>query len=474
MSAGANDLTKGSILKKMMMVAAPIMGTQLMQMAYNLTDMFWLGRMEQSVVAVAASGLAGMFLWLGMAPMMIGRMGAEIGTAQNLGRRDIDAAQEYAQTSTRLSMLLGTAYGLILILFAKPLVSLLMVKEVDVFNSTCVYLRIVGLGTTASFVAMAVTGVFTAAGRSKLSFWANAIGLILNMALDPLMILTFKWGIAGAAIATSTAEVIVCGLLIWFIKKNPHRPFAQFKLLGGLNRDKVRKILRWSLPVAMESGAFTALAMVVTGMVSSLYGQTAVAVQRVGSQIESISWLVGGGFATAVTAFIGQNYGARKWSRIRRGNRVALLTLVLWETVVTALLFFCGRFFFSLFLREPPEILDMGEDYLKILACCQLFMALEGTYAGTFRGLGRTMPPSACSIASNLVRPLLCWVLQQKMGLNGLWWGVAVSAALRGLMMCIWFLRYERKLPREDEPIPCACASVGDAPALETDALPGV
>ena len=73
MSAGANDLTKGSILKKMMMVAAPIMGTQLMQMAYNLTDMFWLGRMEQSVVAVAASGLAGMFLWLGMAPMMIAR-----------------------------------------------------------------------------------------------------------------------------------------------------------------------------------------------------------------------------------------------------------------------------------------------------------------------------------------------------------------------------------------------------------------
>ena len=78
MKASNYDLTQGSILKKLLTVALPIMGTQLMQMAYNLTDMFWLGRTENAVTAVAASGLAGMFLWLSMALLLIGRMGAEI------------------------------------------------------------------------------------------------------------------------------------------------------------------------------------------------------------------------------------------------------------------------------------------------------------------------------------------------------------------------------------------------------------
>jgi Na+-driven multidrug efflux pump len=191
---------------------------------------------------------------------------------------------------------------------------------------------------------------------------------------------------------------------------------------------------------------------VVTGMVSAWYGETAVAVQRVGSQIESLSWLIGGGFASAVTACTGQNYGARKWERIRKGYRISLVSLLIWEGLVTLLLIFGGRFLFLLFLREPPEILDMGTTYLRILAACQLFMALEGSCAGTFRGMGRTLPPSLSSITSNIIRPFLCWWFAQWMGLNGLWLGITVSAMLRGIVTFIWFTLSARKLPRLDEP----------------------
>lgn len=452
MACNRDDLTQGGILKKILCVAMPIMGTQLMQMSYNLTNMFWLGRMEDSVMAVAASGLAGMFLWLGMAPMMIGRMGTEIGVSQNLGRNDTRTAQDYAEDSTRMALILGVLYGLILILLAGPLVSLLMVKEQDVFENACVYLRIVGVGIPLTFVTAAVTGVFTGAGRSRLTFWANAVGLILNMALDPLMILAWGWGVEGAAIATVISQGVVCALLVWFVKRHPTRPFERFRVLGRVSGERVRQIMRWSLPIALESGAFTALSMVVTGMVSDGYGQNAVAVQRVGSQIESLSWLVGGGFASAITAFIGQNFGARKWARIRRGFRMAMAALMGWEAAVTLLLIFCGRFLFSLFLREPEGILDMGATYLMILAGCQLFMGLEGVSAGTFRGVGKTLPPSVISIASNLIRPLLCWWLASLMGLDGIWLGVTLSAALRGALMYAWFALDERKMPRLDEP----------------------
>lgn len=451
MAAKTEDLTKGDIFKKLLKVAVPIMGTQLMQMAYNLTDMYWLGKTQNSVVAVASSGLAGMYMWLSMALMMFGRMGSEIGTSQNLGKGDTEYSRGYAQDSTRIALILGTTYGLIMLLFAEPLVSLLSVNEKEVFDNTCAYLRIVGAGIPLTYVSAAVTGVFNGAGNSRLSFWANAAGLVVNMILDPLMILVWGWDVKGAAVATVLAQTTVCGLFVWFIKRHPHRPFEKFSIFGRLDSVRVRQIIRWSLPVALESGAFTMLAMVVTSMVSGWYGETAVAVQRVGSQIESLSWLIGGGFSSAVTAFVGQNFGARKWARIRKGYRISLFTLLAWELIVTLLLIFEGRFFFSLFLNEPPEILDMGATYLRILAACELFMAFEGTTAGAFRGMGRTLPPSLCSIASNVIRPGLCWWFAQWMGLNGLWMGITVSAILRGILMFIWFTFFERNLPKVDE-----------------------
>jgi putative MATE family efflux protein len=461
MTAETFDLTRGGILKKLLLVALPIMGTQLMQMAYNLTDMFWLGRMQNSVSAVAAGGLGGMFLWLGMALMMIGRMGAEIGTSQNMGRGDDATARGYAQDSTRIALLLGVLYGLVLLTLAGPLVSLLQVREPVVFENTCLYLRIVGLGVPLTYMSAAITGMFNGAGNSKLGFWANAAGLLFNMVLDPLMILSLGWGVKGAAVATVIAQGMVLALFIGFAKRHPQRPFELFHILGRVDPQKIEQILRWSIPVALESGAFTALAMVVTGMASAWYGETAVAVQRVGSQIESLSWLIGGGFSSATTAFVGQNYGARKWGRIRRGYRISLGALFIWEVLVTLLLLFGGRFLFSLFLREPPVILEMGVTYLRILAGCQVFMALEGACSGTFRGLGQTLPPSLSSITSNLLRPLFCWLFAQWMGLNGLWMGIAVLAALRGLFMFVWYTLYERQIPYTDEPAaPATCQEI--------------
>lgn len=451
MAANTFDLTQGRILKKILSVALPIMGTQLMQMTYNLTDMFWLGRLENSVTAVAASGLAGMFMWLGMSLLMIGRMGSEIGTSQNLGRGDANTARGYAQDSARMALVLGVLYGATLIIFAGPLVSLLRVKEPGVFESACAYLRIVGIGVGFTYVSAAITGSFNGAGNSRLTFWANAVGLVVNMVLDPLMILGLGWGVRGAAIATVIAQGVVLALFVYFAKRHPRRPFEEFRVFGPVDGQRLRQILSWSLPVAFESAAFTALAMVVTGMVSAWYGETAVAVQRVGSQIESLSWLVGGGFASAVTAFIGQNYGARRWARIRRGYRISLAALLGWEVLVTTLMVFGGRFLFSLFLREPPTILDMGATYLRILATSQVFMGLEGACTGVFRGMGQTLPPSICSISSNLLRPLFCWFFAGLFGLNGLWMGIAVSAAFRGTFMLTWYTRYEKRIPQEDE-----------------------
>ena len=446
------DLTEGGILKKLLLVAVPIMGIQFMQMTYNLTDMFWLGRMDNSVTAVAASGLAGLFLWLSEAFLLIGRTGAEIGTAQNLGRRDLQAARSFSENSVRISIILGLAYGAILIIFTGPLVSLLQVKEDLLFSETCAYLRIVGVGIPFFFVSGSITGTFTGAGNSRLSFRANALGLIVNMILDPLMILYLGWGVRGAAIATVIAQIVVFIIFIYYSKHHRNRPFSGFKIIGRIHGDETRVTLAWSLPIAAESGAFTLLSMVVTAMAAAWYGEMAVAVHRVGTQIESLSWLIGVGFSSAITAFVGQNYGAGLWQRIRRAYKLSLAVLMVWELLVTLLLIGGGTFLFAIFISEPAGIVDMGGTYLKILAASQIFMAFESACSGAFRGIGKTLPPSLCSIISNLIRPLLCWIFVQWMGMNGLWVGITVSAALRGLSMFIWYSLYQRKhIPLEKD-----------------------
>jgi Na+-driven multidrug efflux pump len=184
--------------------------------------------------------------------------------------------------------------------------------------------------------------------------------------------------------------------------------------------------------------------MMITRFVTG-FGADALAPQRVGSQIESLSWLLGGGFGSALTAFVGQNYGAGQFGRIHRSFRLSMLIMTAWGLFVTAALFFGGRALFSVFLRGE-NILAMGDIYLKILACCQIIACYEAVAAGAFRGVGQTVPPSVSSILFNALRVPLCWLLSQtSLGLNGIWLGITIGGILRGGATLGWYLAREYK-----------------------------
>ena len=444
------DLTEGGILRKLLLVAVPIMGTQLMQMTYNLTDMFWLGQGVGSA-AVAASGGAGMYVWLSMAFLLVGRMGAEIGVSQSMGRRDAAEAQRYAQNAVVLALALGVLYGAAMLFFSRPLIRLIGIREEALLQDAALYLRIIAVGVPLTFVSGAVTGIFNGAGNSKRSFFANATGLAVNMALDPLFIIGLKWGVVGAAVATVMAQAVVCAMFLFSLKYHKESPFPRFVLARKPEGETLRQIARWSAPVGLESMLFTLLAMVTTRIAAS-FGQDAIAIQRVGAQIESLSWLIGGGFGTAVTAFVGQNFGARKWTRIHASFRISFLTMAVWGVFITLVLFFGGRALYRVFIQGTEvQILDGGAVYLRILSVCQLFCCLEAVGSGMFRGIGKTLPPSVSSIGVNLLRvPAAYYLSKTALGLDGVWWGISLVGALRGIVILSWYLFYAKSLPRED------------------------
>jgi len=441
------DLTQDRILSKLLLVALPIMGTQLMQMAYNLTDMFWLGRLSSD--AVAASGTAGMFMWLSMAFVMIGRMGSEIGVSQNLGRGDENSAKSYSHNAVFLAAAFSLLYGLTAIIFSRQLVSVFNIREAGVAADAASYLSIIGVGFPASVISGALTGTFNGSGNSRMSFIANAAGLVVNIILDPVLIFVMGIGIKGAAVATVIAQYVVLAVFVIAVKKSRERPFQEYRFIQKPEKAKLAQILKWTLPIALESMLFTLLSMTITRVITS-FGAGAFAAHRVCSQIESLSWLIGGGFGTAITAFVGQNYGAGKWRRIHKGYKISFLTLIIWGVITTCILFFGGRFLFSIFLADN-ELMDIGETYLKILAMAQIPQCIEAISAGAFRGTGKTIPPSITSITCNTLRVPLSYALSKtSLGLNGVWLGFTIGAAARGLSVLVWYLLYAKKLPKTD------------------------
>ncbi len=441
-----HDLTHGSIFGKLLLIALPIMGTQLLQMAYNLTDMFWLGRLSSQ--AVAASGTAGMYLWLSNGFMFIGRTGAEIGVSQHLGAKDDQGARRFAQVAMFLSIVLSLSFALVAFIFSHQLISFFGMKDVNVAREAAEYLMITAVGIPATFISATAAGTFNAAGNSKTSFFINAVGLVLNIILDPICIFTFNWGIHGAGYATVFSQIVVALLSIVALKAKHFQPIKKYRFFAKPDWISIKKIFYWATPVALESMFFTFLSMIITRFITA-FGTDAITVQRVGSQVESLSWLISGGFATAVTAFVGQNYGAKKWSRIREGYKISLIAIVFWGAFITVLLFFAGGFLFSILMPEP-SLVEMGAYFLKVLALCQVFGSLEAASAGAFRGMGKTLPPSVSSICSNLFRVVLTYFLAEKFGLKGIWWGISLGACLRGIVTFTWFQATLSKMPKKN------------------------
>jgi putative MATE family efflux protein len=328
--------------------------------------------------------------------------------------------------------------------FNRQLVGFYRFREVRVASLSEAYISIVAISTPANFIVSVITGTFNASGNSRTPFIINCVGLVLNVILDPILIFVLGWGVEGAAIATVIAQVIVFLGMLWGITFYKGRPFARYSFGFKLDFAKIRQIFTWSTPVVVENIFYSGLAMITSRMEAS-FGASAIAASRVGSQIESLSWLIGGGFGSALISFIGQNYGASKRERIVRGVRISAILMAIWGAAVAVFLWTGGALVFSLFLPDP-DMVKLGASYLFIFAFCQLPMNMESVASGAFKGQGKTVPPSVVSIVSNIIRPILAYGLSRtSLGLYGVWIGVSASACIRGIWMCVWYLIADRK-----------------------------
>ena len=274
------NLVSGNISNNLFKLALPILGTSFIQMAYNMIDMIWVGRIGSN--AVAAVGTAGFFTWFGSALVFISKIGAEVGVSQAIGKKDIQEKNKYIYNSLLINITIAIIYTVILIIFRKQFIGFFKLGNPEIVDMGINFLVIVSIGMIFSFLNPLFTGIFNASGSSKIPFLINAIGLVFNIVFDPILIFGLfgfpKLGVEGAALATISAQAVVTIIFIISFIKNGYS--ISFKNKKYIDKDIIFKICKLGIPTAIQNCGFSFFAMVIGRIVYS-YGAVAIEVQKV-------------------------------------------------------------------------------------------------------------------------------------------------------------------------------------------------
>lgn len=430
------NLKEGNIRSVLVRLALPIMGTSFIQMLYSLTDMIWLGRLSTN--AVAASGAVGFFLWLGMSLVLISQVGVSIGVSQAHGRDDMPDAREYISNGIKLNIFIGIIYAGFLLIFRKNIIGFFNLDNVEAVTMAIEYLIIIASGLIFHFMNPLFSAIFNASGNSVTPFKATATGLIVNIILDPLLIFGIgpfpDLGIRGAAFATVTAQIIV-SLIFFMVTRKNKVLFSKLNMFKLPKKYYIKRITKLGIPASMQSAAHAIISIILTRILAQ-WGATPVAVQSIGSQVESISWMTAEGFAQAISAFTGQNYGARKFVRLEEGYYKGLQIVGSIGLFASLLFIFAGKYIFQIFTPNDALAIQQGSVYLRILGFSQFFVTMEIAAGGAFNGLGKTYIHATTGIVLNLMRIPMAIILSNTfLEMSGVWWSVSISSILKGLVL---------------------------------------
>lgn len=446
------DLLNGNILKALVTMALPIVATSFLQMAYNMTDMIWIGRVGSN--SVAAVGAAGMFVNLSNGICAFLRVGGQVNVAHSYGAGDREKAARYARNALQMGVILSIIYGLTVCICRKPFIGFFKFTNAEVIKDAEIYLFIMGAFIIFNFINPICTAIITATGNSKTPFKISTVGLIINLILDPVLIFGVgffpKMGVLGAAIATVFAQFIVCLLYMHYMKKD-EQVFNKMRFTKPMNKDIIASITKIGMPATIQGVMFTGISMTIGRIIAS-WGETAIAVQKVGIQVESISYMAADGFAAATNSFIAQNYGAKQLNRSKKGYTTALKVMTCWGVLTTCVLVFLPAPIFSVFINEA-DVIPLGVDYLRILGYSQLFMCIEILTSGAFSAYGKTLPPSIVSVVFTSLRiPMAIMLGKTALGLNGVWVSISLSSVFKGVILVTLFIIFMKKFDKENVP----------------------
>lgn len=435
------DLTKGSILKNILIVALPLILTNMVNMLYNFTDMYWISKIGPE--GVSAVGTTGVIIWMGASIMILVNLGTQIKISYAKGKNDHESVKKTAANAIKFGLFIALTYGMLLLLFSKQIIGFFNIDNALTYSWAVEYLKICSIFIICISLNQVFMSIFNGLGNTLSVLVIMCIGLVVNIFLDPLFIHVLDLKVAGAAIATLIASLI--STIIFFIYTLKTTDLLE-KIKEKIDFSEIKEIIKLGLFPAIQNILFAGIAMILMRIVSS-FGDEAIAIQRVGNDIESLTWMIGIGITSAIGVFIGQNVAAGEFDRVKKGSKIMALTMLVYGIFVTSIFIFLPESIFNIFFTEKNYI-NMGIDYLLILSISQIPMIMEATFTGIFNGYKKTNIAPFFSISGNLLRIPLALILPLYFGLNGVWIALCISSIYKGSGMVIayFYMKFKKKL----------------------------
>ncbi|HEX2968598.1 MAG TPA: MATE family efflux transporter [Bacteroidales bacterium] len=421
-------------LRQLITLALPVIATSFMSMAYNFINMIFVGRLGSG--AVAAVGSAGFFINLSWGISSLLAVGAGIKVSQSIGAKNVMLARSYVRSGIQATVIVAFLFYFVLLLAGNYLIGLVGLNNPGLEHSASGYLRLIGLSIPFTFQNLFFTSLFIGYGDSRSPFRINTTAIVINMVLDPVLIFAAGFGINGAAIGTVTAQGVATFL---FYRKLFKTEELQPRGIA-FRRVLLKQIVSLGISPTIQRVSFTLIAIGMARIISE-WGPTAIAVQKVGIQIEAISYMTAGGFMSALSSISGKANGAKDYDGQWMAFCSGMILAVIIGLVTSATLIALPGTLFSIFLNDS-ESLSMGREYLIILGYSQLFMCLELMATGAFFGWGKTNIPAITGISLTLLRiPMaLVFIHLWKHSLSSVWWSISISSIAKGTILVVLYI----------------------------------
>ena len=426
------DLLHGDIRQTLLKLSLPLALTAFIQIAYGFVDTIWIARLGTN--AVAGVGIAGFIFWIGNSIVLIPKVGMGVYSSQAFGSQNEDETIRILNNGFIQAIVMGLFFTTFCLIVKDVFIEFYKLG-LEAEMAAKDYFFVVSLGMILFFLGPMFTQAFTSLGDSFTPFVINAVGLIINIILDPVLIFGFGiipgMGAKGAALATIISQFLV--VLIYFLVVISQDGIIKSAISQIDYRENWQlEIFRLGLPAALLSGFHASISMVLNRFMSS-FGPTPVAVCAIGSQLESISWNTTEGIQVGIQALVAQNYGAKDKKRVRESIKESFNLVAFIGILATLVLIIFRHKLFEIFTPGDLEAIELGANYLLIIGFSQAFMSIEIGLAGCFNGMSDTKTPAVLGVVNNLLRVPISLVLMPLVGVYGVWIAMSSTSILKGL-----------------------------------------
>lgn len=430
-----NLMTEGNIAKQLFFFSIPLILGNLLQQLYNTADSIVVGNFVGSN-ALAAVGSGTVLINLIIAFSQGTAVGAGVVIAQYIGAKHKEKLSEAVHTSVAIALIIGAALSLFGVLFSKTLL-IWMKTPKEVLSESVVYLRIYFAGLIFNVIYNMAAGIMNAAGNSKRSLRYLAYASVTNIILDLLFVGLLKMGIMGAALATDISQLLSGVLSMLFLMRVNEDYKVTLKKIK-LHKESAKKIIRVGLPTGLQNTVISISNVLVQSGING-FGATAMAGFGAYLKVDGFNILPVLSFSMAATTFVGQNYGARKVDRVKKGMWITLGMVTLYTIVTGALLLTFSHQIIRLFSADTA-VIAYGADAMKYFCPFYFVLGILNCLAGTVRGTGKTMPPMIIMLISMCIFRIF-WIqlaLPRIGTIEGIYMLYPISWAIGAAMMVLY------------------------------------